>query len=64
MGVLIPDCYVCCGLNLLCHALVDPGIRDEATNLAGDSLHALLGLHQGHVHVLDSLHHVSSGGLI
>ena len=53
-----------CGVNLLCHALADPGIRDEAANLTGNPLHALLGLHEGHVHVLDSLHHVTSGGLI
>ena len=60
----VGDYYVYCGVNLLCHALADPGIGDQATNLAGNPLHALLGLHQGHVHVLHSLHHVASRGVI
>merc|ERR1719282_1911478 len=51
-------------LHHLCHALADPNILSESSHLTGDPLHALLGLHQGHGHVLDPLHHVGSSRVI
>ena len=36
--------------------VVKPGVPGEAADLAGDPLDALLGLHEGQVHVLDPLH--------
>jgi len=48
----------------LCHALANSSIGDQSSNLTGDPLHALLGLHEGHVHVLQPLDHVTGGGVI
>ena len=40
---------------LLGHALVDAGVGSDASNLAGNALHALLALDHGHVDVLHAL---------
>ena len=47
--------------NLLGHSLVESGIMSDATDLAGDALHALLALHHGHVDVLDASQQVRLG---
>ena len=46
--------------DLLCHALADSGVLDQTSHLAGDPLHALLGLHEGEAHVLDAVHDAGS----
>ena len=43
--------------NLPEHGLVDSHVLDQASDLAGDSLQALLGLQDGSVDVLHPLHH-------
>ena len=40
---------------LLGHALVDAGVGSDASDLAGNALHALLALDDGHVDVLHAL---------
>jgi len=45
-------------LHGLCHLLAVSGILNQTSNLAGNTLEALLGLQDGHVHVLDATDHV------
>merc|ERR1719325_479079 len=52
-------------LQLLGHLLAVSGISDKSSHLADDPLDALLGLEDGHVHVLHPLQHVGGGrGLV
>jgi len=49
------------GLGELEHALVDASISGDASDLTGDTLHALLALDDGQVDVLHALHQVGGG---
>ena len=50
--------------HLLGHFLAESGVLGKASDLADDPLHALLGLEDWHVDVLESLDHVGWGLII
>jgi len=60
LGVLLGGKH----LQRSCHLLAVSGVRNKSSKFTHNSFDALLWLHDGHVHVLDSADHVAGAALI